>query len=203
MIPALALCLLIASAAAVSRVCSNPQDVCNEGAFCVKDKFCLADEAEDYHIELFAAGLASAFVDPNNAEQAKCLVRVDGEVNDFNNALRAWENGEYVSSGEYLYSAVGDLKSTIATCMQENSGTEETFWDEVWHGIELVINGLCSECGAIITEGEYVIQGVDIIEDWYTMSQTCTGEYASTDDMIDCGAAFGDSIKRIINLVED
>ena len=95
---------------------------------------------------------------------------------------------------------MSDLKDTIADCTGSSS-PEESFWSEMWHGFEAVLSGLCPECEVIITDAEYVIAGVDIIEDWLSMAQNCY-DGASADELIDCGAAFGDSVVRIRNALE-
>ena len=195
------LLLLLPLVSAVSRTCSNPDDVCtNEDSFCVRDAFCMPNSLLDSQIALFSGGVASEFVEHNNGAEAKCFINLSGEIDDFVSALSSWENGDYKASAASLYQAVSDLKDTIADCTGSSS-PEESFWSEMWHGFEAVLSGLCPECEVIITDAEYVIAGVDIIEDWLSMAQNCY-DGASADELIDCGAAFGDSVVRIRNALE-
>lgn len=186
----------VSSALGVSQECADGQHTCKDTAFCVENKFCMPNTFLGDEVRLFTAGVASAFVESGNGAEAKCFVEVSGDVENFVEALTAWEQGEFESSAKHLYKAVSNVQSIISNCVTENASPEEGFWGAMWHGFEAVLAGLCPACDVLITDAEYVIQGVDIIDDWMVMGQNCYNG-ASADEFMACGAAFGDSVQRI------
>ncbi len=193
---ALLLILLVAAVAAVSRDCYGGGE-CEQGMFCVEQKFCLDDAALNYGGTLFVAGAASAFVQAGNVDEAQCLVDIEADIQAFIEALQYWQNGDYVETGSRLLEALQSFQSAIADCVQD--GQEEPrggFWDAIWDGVKWFIGALCPECEVLIDDAQLVVAGVDIIEDWVSMAENCLGT-PDADQIMDCGAAFGDSVIRI------
>lgn len=198
--------LLLASFAtlsfALSQTCSNPAHYCDDGMLCVKDKFCVGEQIYDCEACIFSCGIATEFVSGGvgSGEAAMCFERITGDISDFVLALGSWERGEYEDSLKHFYSAVENIQYLVKNCVSSQSQQHESFWDELWHGFEALLSALCPECEVYISEAEFVIEGVDIIEDWVAMYHNCYAD-ASQDEMVDCGAAFGDAVQRVLQVV--
>jgi len=167
---------------------------------CIKDKFCVGQEVYNCQVCLFSSGVASEFVSGGvgSGKAAQCFGEISGDINDFVLALSSWEQGEYQTSLGHFYSAVENMQYIIKDCV--SSHPQESFWDELWRGFEALLGALCPECEVFISEAEFVIEGVDIIDDWMSMSQNCYSG-ASRDETVDCGAAFGDAVQRVLQVV--
>lgn len=187
----------VALCSAVSRQCGpDGSGECPVQTFCVETKFCLPDGALNDPGLLFVAGVASEFVPTDDAQDAQCLVDITAEISAFLQALDQWYAGNYVESGEELLQAVTNFQQSIATCVTGDDRVGGSFWDELWDGVKYVVDALCPECGVVITDAEFVIAGVDIIEDWVQMYENCMGD-PTPEQLMDCGVAFGDSVQRI------
>lgn len=191
-----ALFAFISAVSAVTQQCDGGE--CPNGSFCVENKFCLDNEALQYGAVLFTAGVASAFVTAGDVPEAQCLVDIEVDLVSFVEALQYWQQGDYVETGSKLLEAVKDFQTAIADCVGDDDYAAPTggFWDALWDGIKWVIEALCPECDVLIDDAHMIVAGVEVIEDWYTMSQDCLGE-PTDDQLMDCGAAFGDVIVRI------
>jgi hypothetical protein len=119
------------------------------------------------------------------------------DVSDIYNALDAWNGGDNITALADLASGLSSISTVVSSCAQA-AGSGGSFWDDVVDAVEDVISYLCAECGVIMEDATLVINGVEIIDDWVTMYQDCSA--GDDDDIVSCGAAFGDSIQRIYNV---
>jgi hypothetical protein len=186
---------LFALAAALSDQCDDGVHSCPSGDVCIESKFCLDGGVEQYPGALFVAGFGSFFVPANDVQRAACLEGIQTEVDDIFSAYESFSNGDKDAALKDLLSAFQSTWSIVSSCNNDDSNS---FWSDVEWLFEKAVDYFCPQCDFVFTLTEFVVQGVDVFEDWSSMVDRCgPGSSPSDDDYVSCGQLFGDLVNRI------
>jgi len=189
---------LFALAAALSQDCPDGTDYCTDDTeVCIENKFCISAQIENYPSALFAAGFGSFFVPQDSTQRAECLESVQDDLADLFTAMQQFEDGDIADAATNVFSGFQAAFGVVQNCQ----GSGPSFWDDVLTVFEYVADYFCAPCGAIFDGISFVVNGVNIMDDWVTMVQQCGHNASPTDDdWVACGQMFGDSIQRIYDV---
>jgi hypothetical protein len=188
---------LITLVAALSQNCPDGTNYCPDAELCIDNKFCVGEDIENYPSAMFAAGFGSFFVPQDGTDQADCIENVQDDLQDLFTAMQQFENGDYDDAAGNVFSGFQAAFSVVQTC----NGNGPSFWDDVLTVFEYVAAYFCAPCGAIFDGVSFVVNGVDIMDDWVSMVKQCGYSASPTDDdWVACGQMFADSIQRIYDV---
>ncbi len=189
---------LVSLAAALSQDCPDGTDYCaDDTEVCIENKFCVSAQIENYPSALFAAGFGSFFVPQDSTQQAACLESVQDDLQDLFTAMQQFENGDIADAATNVFAGFQGAFGVVQNCQ----GNGPSFWDDVLTVFEYVADYFCAPCGAIFDGIQFVVNGVDIMDDWVSMVKQCGYNASPTDDdWVACGQMFGDSIQRIYDV---